>query len=789
MTDSETRAKAEGIKYGLTEKQMEDTAVLETGDTVTTTWTSYDFRFPKSPAVAGVAEAAKQLLQRRSAKVDPVKKKVDDFNEMHIHSAAPAGGYIPPKTPDHIAAEKELVDEERSYDVLANDMSQRYPIIGSFTRDKENLGSLQKLAAGGTHDAAQLIGVKIAETLGKIKQVRDENKPGGDANPYKIPKIVALTKGHKSVAEKSWQNKVVNEHIAHIHSTAAVIGIAIGLTQLTLVLLAPATGGASLVVAAGLSTAVAVEHARGYMLEEAMAGSDVDKARALSQDEPSLFWLAVDIVAAVADIGAGVAAAAKLINTWRTAATAVRAIEAAKTAEELAAARQAMAQALEHEPELLKRITKSIEKDGRLVKVSEEVRAIEGAVEKAAEAELKAGVELASEGGHVHVTENGRVFSCHSPCTEMRAQYSELLASGEGKGLLGDLTKLEEDLAKAAAEGKKGVDLKPLVRRAKALDDALAKATTQARAKAMTQARVKKIASWLETVHDTYPALKDYPLDAAAIERIIKKTKPDHIKGQLLEELMGAKLQKMIASGDKGLEAFAGGRPIEKLEYVAGHRVKDITGRQFTDDLLIIRDGKNVEVVAVIEAKSGKPASAGLAGESTSLRHDGTYKSLKELGVELPLAKQSDTNRALMEGRRQAIEDLREVDPGKYKGMTIKAIDEAAEHQADIAKLMDKMGKTEAGQAVHDIERVVSVGFEIDDVPVNVSKGGRLSTKVVGVLPDDVRDKALKTRIGAGTKAKFGQGVNFTTQKIGISSKELDTLGSEIATRATEPTL
>ncbi|HEU5258163.1 MAG TPA: DUF4157 domain-containing protein [Vicinamibacterales bacterium] len=778
LTDSETRAKAEGIKYGLTEKQIEEsTTEPETGQTATTTWTSYDFRDPNAPAVSGVAEAAKQLLQRRSTKIDPVKKKLEDFNMSRARSASPAGGYVPAKTAENVAAEKELVEEERSYDVLANDMAQRYPIIGSFTRDKDDLRGLQTLAAGGTHDAAQLIGVKIAETLGKIKKVRDENTPGGDANPYKIPKIVALTKGRKSVAENSWQNKVVDEHIADIHHESAVIGIAIGLMQLALVLLAPATGGASLVVAAGLSTAVAVEHAKEYMLEEAMAGSDVDKARALSQDEPSLFWLAVDIVAAVADIGAGAAAVAKLINTWRTAASAVRAVNAAKTADELAAARKAMAEALEHEPELLARITKSIDKDGRLAKVSEEVKAVEAAVDKAAQAELKAAIT--SDAGHVHVTETGRVFSCHSPCTEMRAKYSELLATEESKGLLGDLTKLEEDSAKAVSEGKKGAELKPLAERAEALDAALAKA--------MTQARAKKIASWLETM--PYPALKEHPLDLAAVERIIQKTNPDHIKGQLLEELMGSKLQNMIASGDKGLEALAGGRPIEKLEYIGGHRVKDAGGRQFTDGMLIIRDGDKVEVVAVIESKAGKAASKGLAGEYTSLRSDGTYKSLKELGAERPVKELTDAERELIEARRHAIEGLVDANPKKYKGLTIEAIDQLAEHQADIAKAMDGLVKTEAGQAVNDIERMVSVGFKIDDEPVKLAKGGRGSTKVVGVLPDDVPGKALEAKIGAGTKEKPGQGINFTTQNVGIDSKELNSLAGEIATRAAAPAL
>jgi hypothetical protein len=249
---------------------------------------------------------------------------------------------------------------------------------------------------------------------------------------------------------------------------------------------------------------------------------------------------------------------------------------------------------------------------------------------------------------------------------------------------------------------------------------------------------------------------------------------------------MGSKLQKMIASGDKGLEALAGGRPIDKLEYVAGHRVKDAGGRQFTDGMLIIRDGDKVEVVAVIESKAGKASSKGLAGEYTSLKPDGSYKSLKDLG---PYEKLTDAERSLYEARREAIQDLVNANPKDYKGMTIEAIDEAPEHQGAIAKVMDKMVKTEAGQAVQDIERMVSVGFKIDDAPVKVAKAGRGSTKVVGVLPDDVPGKALEAKIGAGTTEKPGQGIDFTTQNVGIDSKELNSLAAEIATRATAPAL
>jgi hypothetical protein len=97
------------------------------------------------------------------------------------------------------------------------------------------------------------------------------------------------------------------------------------------------------------------------------------------------------------------------------------------------------------------------------------------------------------------------------------------------------------------------------------------------------------------------------------------------------------------------------------------------------------------------------------------------------------------------------------------------------------------MVKTEAGQATQDIERAVSVGLKIDEKAVKVTKGGRGSTKVVGVLPTDVNAVAIEAKIG-GTGPK-GQRLKFGTTNVGMSSKDLSELASETATRATAPTL
>src|SRR5262249_55159139 len=60
--------------------------------------------------------------------------------------------------------------------------------------------------------------------------------------------------------------------------------------------------------AAGISAYQAYDHLADAALQDAANGTDFDKARAVSESEPDYFWLALDIVGAIADV-AGAAAA------------------------------------------------------------------------------------------------------------------------------------------------------------------------------------------------------------------------------------------------------------------------------------------------------------------------------------------------------------------------------------------------------------------------------------------------------------------------------------------------
>jgi hypothetical protein len=781
LKDSETRAKAEGIKYGLTEKTITEMVLINPEMGTTDYQTSTKYNMPQSHAGTGMAGAAAQLLKRRNERIAPLKSKQFELHMRYPRFAPDGRGPRPPKPPGLDETEAKLNEEEQEYDGLAAELAGCYPILGSFTKDKDDTSGLQRLAAGPSQDVAQLIGMQIADTLRKINTVRDQNTPAGDVNVFKLGKIVALTKARQSIAEGSWQAKVIDEEAGHATKTSVFTDIALGLLNLAMVALAPATGGASLIVAAGLSTATAVMHAQAYMLEDAMAGSDIDKARALSQEEPSLFWLAVDIVGAVGDIGAGASAAAKLTGVWKAAAPAVRAVKAAETADEVAAARAELTHALKDEPEVLTRVTKSVDEEGRLTNVSKEIEEVEKAAQ-VTEAELNAGRQLNTKGGHVHVTQRGRVYSCSSPCTEMRARYSEVLASDKGE-MLKELNAIEEEAAKLKPGDEKG--LKDVAERAAALDDKLFEIALRARA--------QTIAAWLPTIEEAYPALKEHPLGVDAIMRIIDKTTVDHIKGQLLEELVGSKIEKMITAGDKaGLEAFAGERAGAALEYIPGHRIKDSEKKLFTDGMLIIRDPEKpleIEIVSIFESKSGQPTSKGLGAKYEPLKVDGSYKSLKEISAGRPFEKLKEGERNLFEARRDAIVELIEDNPKKYGKLKIEQIDQAANAQADIARVMDQTIKTEAGQAVKDIERAIELGFTIEGIEggavlqaAEAGRSGRGSTKVVGVLPTNVNAAAIEAKVGGK------QGINFGTTDVGMTSKDLIDLASEIAARAT-PTL
>ncbi|WP_243179589.1 eCIS core domain-containing protein [Arthrobacter humicola] len=253
----------------------------------------------------------------------------------------------------HAAAEQVLSQARKDYDVLRYEKEAEFPILAAFTPIDRTGGTsaidttvnrLRTVASGGTKAAEALV-PEVEIPLENIRRVR-EGIADNDIRIWEMRDIVELTKDQLHIPAGSSRAIAIDERVNNARTShiardvlIAVVALALGLAS------APITGGASLTFsaavvagsaaagAAGLSAYLALEHLQEFQLERAKAGTDFDKARALSQEDPSLFWLALDIVGAISDIGPAVAAFKELAVFARAA---VRARRTATTAQQIA---------------------------------------------------------------------------------------------------------------------------------------------------------------------------------------------------------------------------------------------------------------------------------------------------------------------------------------------------------------------------------------------------------------------------------------------------------------------
>jgi hypothetical protein len=217
---------------------------------------------------------------------------------------------------------KTWVALEDAFHALAADQQKQYPILAAYTTVDDAAKQLDALAATDSAGLAESLYKTVNDRLANIAKVRIEI--GDERNAiWKQPPIVALTK--KTMNLEPWENRVVDEKAAKARADAEVDAEVFAAIALGLGLLAAIpTGGTSLLagVAAAGATLGALysmyslyEHYKDYELASAETGTAFDKARAISQDEPSLLWLATDLL----DLGLNVVGAASAFKVLREA--------------------------------------------------------------------------------------------------------------------------------------------------------------------------------------------------------------------------------------------------------------------------------------------------------------------------------------------------------------------------------------------------------------------------------------------------------------------------------------
>ena len=322
LAKSRDIVEAEAKRYGITDTQLQMARLFGPDYLQNVT-------LDNSEANTKLAAAAKELADIRSR----IAKAVVDRNRMMV------GGYgdspLPPGegNPDYQRYNQlaDQIKEDRTQ--LAGLRAKHegaFPLLAAYSKDEtftkdgqpwgmrrldsdgeQNTTALIAISKGGASAGAQ-VGPMVASRLKNIKTCEDALKDG-ELNIWKTPTIVNGTKAKMGLLPKGWEDKVVTDQADKVQSDAALTSLLIGAVALGLGLLAAIpTGGASMVVAAGVAGAAAGSAAlsayqgynsyKEYELASAEAGTAFDKAKAISQEDPSLMWLAVDVVAVILDV-------------------------------------------------------------------------------------------------------------------------------------------------------------------------------------------------------------------------------------------------------------------------------------------------------------------------------------------------------------------------------------------------------------------------------------------------------------------------------------------------------
>jgi hypothetical protein len=369
---SEQRVTAERDRYGLTDKR-------ERGG---------GFGMADNLYTKAMASAARQLADELTPLEEALEKYVmaigaDRQRKAGWRGSMMTGTPLPAQTAPLSQLKEQVRQAEERYLVMRHEKEARFPILSSFAAYKNlsvaglatvrrRLDVVGRGAAGGEQTAALVAGDAF-EKLKNIAEVRAA-LANGSLNIWAADNVVRLTKLELGIAKGSLQDRIVDQQVAHDASDKALSDMLFSAFAIALGLLAaPLTAGVSLVAGAAavaggvaISAGMALEHLEEYQLEEAANATDFDKARVISSREPSLFWLAVDIVGVLVDAGGAVRAARIAARAFERLAPRARAVVNASddtVKDALDALEQAAAATVPDHPELGRTVRDAAERE------------------------------------------------------------------------------------------------------------------------------------------------------------------------------------------------------------------------------------------------------------------------------------------------------------------------------------------------------------------------------------------------------------------------------------------
>ncbi len=313
LDNSEKQLKAQAERYGLK----------------VSGWVFKDYTMTVGPEQQKLQAEATKLAQQRDKcdtgrfTFERLQKQADAMGRQFDLSQA-----MPGVVSAEDAARTAWIKLEDDYHATCQVSHAQYPVLAAYTSLNDAAAQLRDIGTESTTKLAERLYKAVDERIKNIGTVREQLD--GALNLWLQPQLVALTKASSTLPP--WQNRVIDDTVRTMRRDQAqdekvwtVLAIGLGL------LAALPTGGGS-VALAGLAAAGAAlgaaysmntlyQHYKDYTLASAASGTNLDKAQAISADDPSLTWLAFDLL----DLGLNVIGAAAAFKTLKGALAAAEA--------------------------------------------------------------------------------------------------------------------------------------------------------------------------------------------------------------------------------------------------------------------------------------------------------------------------------------------------------------------------------------------------------------------------------------------------------------------------------
>jgi hypothetical protein len=356
LTFSEQRVRAEVDRYGLTDKRG----------------SGGGFSMARNHATADMASAARQLADE----VTKLEGEVTRYETRRL--AAERRGLGVTAHPQRV----QVHQAERRYLAMRHEKEALFPALSSFaayqSRTPDELRAVRRKleAVGRGVDDENAVGMVAGDSFKKLENIAKVRAALADKslNVWAADNVVSLTKKELGIAKGSLRDRIIDQQVADDASSRALRNMLIGAVAVALALFAAPLAAGGLLVAGATATAagvalsagLAIEHVQEYQLADAANATDYDKANVISTQEPSLFWLALDIVGVLADLGGAVQVAKAAAPAFKSLAPRARAAvsagdDGAKAA--LDALEQAAAKEVPGSPELGRTLRESAEQE------------------------------------------------------------------------------------------------------------------------------------------------------------------------------------------------------------------------------------------------------------------------------------------------------------------------------------------------------------------------------------------------------------------------------------------